>query len=168
MILIINTTCNNVTTAEIRGLLENRGLEYEIVEAGNMKIGNCIGCNFCWLKTPGICSVKDDHEQILRKIVHADQMWLISDTALGFIDHKGKNVIDRLIPLCTMHLRFKGDQMRHYPRYKKQSDIGLIYLGDGDREYLERWNGRVNLNFGTKSLGVFPATEIKEAVACMR
>ena len=167
MILIINTTCNNVTSSEISGDLEKQGVEFEIVEAGNMKIGPCVGCNFCWLKTPGICSVRDDHEQILKKMVGADQMWLISDTALGFIDHKGKSVIDRLIPLCTMNLKFKGNQMRHEARYKKQSDIGLIYLGDADREYLERWNQRVTLNFGTKSLGVFPKEEIKEAIACM-
>ena len=104
MILIVNTTKDLEITGNLHAELEKEGfLEagkegdagkkkevYEIVEAGDSKISSCIGCNYCWLKTPGICSIKDDYEGILKKMVHADQIWVISETALGFLNHKGK------------------------------------------------------------------------------
>ena len=119
------------------------------------------------LKTPGECSIKDDYEILIKKMIHADQIWVISDTALGFLDHKGKNIFDRILPLATMYLKFKGDQMRHVARYKKRSDFGIIYKGEPEVEYLKRWNERAALNFETKSLGVYSTDEIKEAVSCM-
>ncbi|MBO4474928.1 MAG: flavodoxin family protein [Clostridiales bacterium] len=186
MILIVNTTTDTSITDEIREALasgnalsstagaKSAGKDassaasgFEIIEAGAMRISHCVGCNECWLKTPGICALKDDYEQILRKLVHADQMWLITETALGFVDHKGKNIIDRMIPLATMNLQFKGKQMRHIPRYKQRTDVGIIYRGDADRSFMERWNQRVTLNLHSHSLGVFPVTEKKEAIACM-
>ena len=170
MILIVNTTTDTSITEKIREALDAKSSgnkDFEIVEAGTMRISHCVGCNECWLKTPGICALKDDYEQIFSMLVHADQMWLISDTALGMVDHKGKNIIDRMIPLATMYLRFKKKQMRHVPRYKQRTDVGLIYRGDGEREYLDRWNKRVTLNLDSRSLGVFPAEEVKEAIACM-
>ena len=167
MILIINTTTDTAVTDELKKSLAGSEGDVEIIEAGSMKISHCIGCNHCWLKTPGECAIRDDYELILKKLIHADQMWVISDTALGFIDHKGKNIYDRILPIATMYLKFVGDQMRHVPRYKKLPDFGLIYFGDGEKEYLKRWNERAALNFEQKSLGVFERAEIKEAVSCM-
>ena len=46
-------------------------------------------------------------------------------------------------------------------------DFGLIYSGEAEKAYLERWNGRAALNFESRSLGVFSKEEIKEAVTCM-
>ena len=167
MILVVNTTSDTSLTEEIRQAAGAKAGEIDIVEAAELKIGHCIGCNFCWLKTPGECAVKDDYEIILRKLIHADQYWVISDTALGFIDHKGKNVFDRILPILTMNLHFVGDQMRHISRYGKNADLGIIYKGDADKEYLERWAERAALNLESRSLGVFDESKIKEAVSCM-
>ena len=112
-------------------------------------------------------TITDDYEIILKKLIHADQYWVISDTALGFIDHKGKNVFDRILPILTMNLHFVGDQMRHISRYGKNADLGIIYKGDADKEYLERWAERAALNLESRSLGVFDESKIKEAVSCM-
>nr|MCR5048505.1 NAD(P)H-dependent oxidoreductase [Saccharofermentans sp.] len=106
MILIVNTTEDRGITGTLAALLDSQNKEYEVIEASSLEIKPCIGCNFCWLKTPGVCSIKDDYEQILKKIIKADQLWVISDTALGFIDHKGKNIFDRILPIATMYLRF--------------------------------------------------------------
>ena len=167
MVLIVNTTTDTSVTGKIREIAAARSIDIDIVEASGLKISHCIGCNFCWLKTPGECSIKDDYEVILKKIIHADQMWVISSTALGFLDHNGKNIYDRILPIATMFLKFKGDQMRHVIRYDNRTDLGIIYKGDADREYLERWNKRAALNFESRSLGVFNTEEVKEAVSCM-
>ena len=167
MILIVNTTEDTSVTDDLKNSLAGRGADFEIIEAGGLRISPCIGCNYCWLKTPGKCAVKDDFEMILKKIVHADQLWVISSTALGFIDHKGKNVYDRMLPILTMYLTFYKGQLRHVPRYEKLPDVGLICLGSADKAHLKRWNERAALNFKRKSLGVFERDELKEAVSCM-
>ena len=167
MILIVNTTADASVTDDMKRRLAGSKAKIEMIEAASLKISNCIGCNYCWLKTPGECTIKDDFEMILKKIVHADQLWVISDTALGFIDHKGKNVYDRMLPILTMYLTFYKGQLRHVPRYKKLPDVGLIYLGNGDKAFLKRWNERAALNFKRKSLGVFERNELEEAVLCM-
>ena len=94
MVLIVNTTSDHSITDELKNSLQDKGVDADIIETDSMRISHCIGCNFCWLKTPGECSIKDDYEIIIKKMIHADQMWVISDTALGFLDHKGKNIYD--------------------------------------------------------------------------
>ncbi|MCR5649716.1 MAG: flavodoxin family protein [Lachnospiraceae bacterium] len=167
MVLIVNTTFDRSITDELKKQMDSRNIDAKIIETDSLRISPCIGCNFCWLKTPGECSVKDDYEIILKNLPHADQMWVISDTALGFLDHKGKNIYDRIIPIGTMYLKFVGNQMRHVPRYDKRTDVGIIYTGNPDVEYLKKWNTRAALNFEAGSLGVFSTDEIKEAVSCM-
>jgi hypothetical protein len=55
----------------------------------------------------------------------------------------------------------KGE-MRHMKRYDKTPDMGLIYSGDGDKEFLKEWMARVTLNFFAKSLGVYNIEESEE------
>ncbi len=56
MILIVNTTSDRSITEEIRELAAESGFEPEVVESAEMNISHCIGCNHCWMKTPGVCS----------------------------------------------------------------------------------------------------------------
>ncbi len=169
MVLLIDTTEKHIGR-QIEEELLHRGRNpdgLELVDTTGMHISHCVGCNYCWLKTPGICAIKDDYEPILKKMSKADQVWLISDTHFGFVSYQTKNIVDRVMPLVTMYLKIKDGQMRHIMRYDHQPDIGIIYTGDGDQAYLERWCQRTALNLGRRSLGVFPAGHRKEAVSCM-
>ena len=169
MILMLDTTANHigkVIAEELLGSAEN-AVEFELIDTAGMHISHCVGCNYCWLKTPGICAIQDDYEPILRKISVADQVWLVSDTHFGFVSWQTKNIVDRIMPLVTMYLKFKDGQMRHVMRYDHQPDLGIIYTGDGDQTYLERWCQRTALNLGSRSLGVFSESSRREAVSCM-
>lgn len=121
-----------------------------------MKITPCIGCNACWLKTPGICAVKDDYEQILKACLEHDTAIIISDTSLSFISYKAKNVVDRMLPLATMYVHIVDGQMRHIPRYEKKYRFGIVYSGTADRAYMEQWLERFALNLSGISIGAFP------------
>ncbi len=169
MILLIDTTANHTGKAIAEELLHGNknAVEFELIDTTGMHISHCVGCNYCWLKTPGVCAIQDDYEPILRKMSQADQVWLVSDTRFGFVSWQTKNMIDRIMPLVTMYLKFKDGQMRHVMRYDHQPDIGIIYTGDGDQAYLERWCQRTVLNLGSRSLGVFSESRRKEAVSCM-
>ena len=58
-------------------------------------------------------------------------------------------------------------QIRHVPRYDIRPKMGLIYTGDGDRAYLDRWLERTTLNFESTSLGAFPLEEGRVILACI-
>lgn len=167
MILLIDTTKLHIGNDVLREMKKNNVSNYELIDTTGMNISHCIGCNYCWLKTPGICAIKDDYEQILKKMIAADQIWLIADTKMGFVSYKAKNIIDRVIPMATMYLKIKDGQMRHIMRYEHPADFGVIYHGEAENTYLNHWSDRVALNFGSKSLGAHEVNQLKEAVACM-
>ncbi|MGN0167839.1 MAG: hypothetical protein ACI4AB_07345, partial [Acetatifactor sp.] len=60
------------------------------------------------------------------------------------------------------NLHMKNGQMRHLARYKRTADFGVIYQGNGDKDYLNRWAERVALNFAGSSLGAYSMDEIQE------
>ena len=80
--LVLNTLGNDYTE-QIKALIKDK--EIEIVDTSGMKIAHCMGCNQCWLKTPGICAIKDDYEEIIKKLVETENLWIVSDTRFGFL-----------------------------------------------------------------------------------
>ena len=151
MNLVLNTIGESVDNDMIRSLIPDKK-EVEIINTSDMKIAHCIGCNQCWLKTPGVCAIKDDYESILKKLVRAENLWLVSDTHFGFLNHKGKRVMDRIVPLLNMTVGFRDGWMRHELRYHALN-IGLLYQGDADLAMMEDWCKRTAANIGGHSLG---------------
>lgn len=153
MTLVLNTLESGNYAEQINALVAGKDSEIEILNTAGMRIAHCIGCNQCWLKTPGVCSIKDDYESIVKKLVKARNLWIVSDTRFGFIDYRGKKVLDRIMPLLNMYLTFRGGYMRHELRYHALN-VGLIYKGNGNQELLEDWCERTAANLGGHSLGV--------------
>ena len=117
--------------------------------------------------TPGICAVKDGYEELLKAYLDYDATVFLAGTALNFVDHRMKNVIDRLLPLVTMYVHIVDGQCRHVPRYEKKLRFGLLYAGSADGEYLNRWMDRVMLNFDGESLGAYPIAQAGEVLSCI-
>ena len=147
---LVLDTLGNDYTEQIKALIQDK--EVEIIDTSDMKIAHCMGCNQCWLKTPGICAIKDDYEVILQKLVEADNLWIVSDTQFGFLDYKGKRLMDRLMPMLNMTVGFRDGWMRHELRYHP-FNIGLLYKGTADQTLMEDWCKRTAANIGGRSLG---------------
>ena len=71
------------------------------------------------------------------------------------------------IPMATMNIHFVEGECRHIPRYDKCYRFGLLYSGQADRAYLNRWMERVMLDFAGKSIGAYPITEVQEVISCI-
>ena len=154
--LIINTLSKiDEKSNKVIYLLFKKTKDIEILETSKYKIGNCIGCTNCWLKSPGVCSIKDDWEIIIKKIIKSDYIIFFAETHFGFVSHKMKNIVDRLIPLLLPYMKLYKGQMRHKSRYKKYWKIGLIYTGNANNDFLNEWMERFTLNFLSKSLGAY-------------
>ena len=158
MTLVLNTLESGDYSEQINELLAAKDSEVEIVNTAEMKIMHCVGCNMCWLKTPGICAIKDDYEIILKKLIAADNFWVVADTKFGFINYRGKRVMDRLVPMLNMYIEIRDGWERHQLRYHPLN-FGVIYKGNGNKELLEEWSERVAMNLGGHSLGVFALEE---------
>ena len=141
--------------------------EVKVFDVCDMHIKHCIGCNACWLVTPGTCVLQDDYEDILKAYITYDKVLFLSDTMFGSVISTTKHVIDRMVPLATMYLTISNGQLRHVPRYRKKLKMGLIYTGDLKRSDLDAWFSRVMLNFYGTSLGVVSFEERQVLLSCI-
>ena len=153
MTLVLNTLESSDCSEQIKALFADKNEELEIVNTADLKIMHCMGCNNCWLKTPGVCAIKDDYEIILKKLVAAENFWIVTDTKFGFVDYRGKRVLDRVVPILNMYIEFRDGWERHQLRYHPLN-FGVIYKGDGNQGLLEEWSMRVARNMAGRSLGV--------------
>ena len=167
-LLIINTLPEDDPAVSSALEALGRGAEeVRVIHTYEKNLRPCIGCNACWLVTPGICAVKDGYEELLKAYLAYDATVFLSGTALNFVDYRMKNVIDRTLPLVTMYTHVVDGQFRHVPRYDKKLRFGLLYSGSADGAYLNRWMERVMLNFGGESMGAYPIDHAKEVLSCI-
>lgn len=167
-LLIVNTLPED--DPAVPAALEELGRgaeEVRAIQTYEKNIRPCIGCNACWLVTPGICSIRDGYEELLKAYLVYDAVVFLSGTALNFVDHRMKNVIDRILPLATMYIHIVDGQCRHVPRYDKKLRFGLLYSGSADQAYLNDWMERVMLNLGGESLGAYPMSDVKGVLSCI-
>ena len=160
--IVLNTLEEGCDSEQVSALI--KGDDAEVINTSDMKIAHCVGCNLCWLKTPGVCAIKDDYEVIIKKLVKAENLWLVSDTRFGFVDWRGKRVMDRIVPMLNMYVEFRDGLERHELRYHPLN-FGLLYKGKADQEFLEEWSRRVASNLAGQSLGVYNIS--KEGEPCM-
>lgn len=160
MTIVLNTLEDSFSE-QINELLAWKDDEIDIINTADLKIMHCMGCNQCWLKTPGVCAIKDDYEIVLKKLAATDNLWIAADTKFGFIDYRGKQVLDRIVPMLNMYIEFRDGWERHQLRYHTLN-FGVIYKGNGDQKLLEEWSTRVARNMAGRSLGVI-ALDVHQA-----
>lgn len=129
------------------------GIETSVMYEEDYHIEGCKGCTFCWLKTPGKCVIRDDYELILKEILSTDILICLSESKLGFVSYKLKNMIDRILPLATPYLEIREGECRHVPRYDKVLKFALVYEGMENDAFLSEWLNCVAKNLKGVSLG---------------
>lgn len=105
-----------------------------IVVLRDKKIRQCLGCFDCWWKTPGLCIIKDDSDQIRSDIINADLVVFASPVIMGFTSGLLKTLQDRLIPLVLPYAELVNNEMRHRKRYDRYPKIGLLFQKSADTD----------------------------------
>jgi multimeric flavodoxin WrbA len=86
----------------------------------DMKLGHCVGCFGCWLKTPGQCVQPDSGREIARAILNSDTTVLFSPLMFGSYSPELKRMVDRcLSPLNLPYLQVSHGETHHEPRYDR-------------------------------------------------
>ena len=67
----------------------------ELIELEDHKVGPCTGCYLCDFKVEGICVLKDEYEEIKRRMHEVDGIVYIGNCASGMVDCHLKAFLDR-------------------------------------------------------------------------
>lgn len=102
------------------------GAEAETVYLAGKRIADCLGCTWCWFKTPGVCRHKDDvpalHEKMFRAdvIVYATPLYVCNMNAIM------KRFIDRIMPLAEPYQEYRDGVCTH-PR-EQDREIRMVLI----------------------------------------
>ncbi len=105
--------------ARLREQLSAAGHDVKVIVLRDKKIGYCVGCFNCWLKTPGLCTIQDDAIDITRQYIASDHVILASPLIAGFPSALLKRAMDRNICLVHPHLEDVAGEVHHKKRYDK-------------------------------------------------
>ena len=95
---------------KVLGILEEEGIETELVQLGGSPIRGCRSCYSCIERKDSRCSVKNDgFNEIFEKMVASDGMLLASPTYFADITPELKALIDR----AGFVSRVNGNMFRH-------------------------------------------------------
>ena len=77
MVLMVDTTADHIGKVIAEELLRSHenAVELELIDTTGMHISHCVGCNYCWLKTPGICAIQDDYGAVDKVPPKALEIW---------------------------------------------------------------------------------------------
>lgn len=96
------------------------GAETEHVYLAKKKIAPCMGCFSCWTKTPGVCVIKDDMKDLLKKSLEADVVAYATPLYVDNVSGIMKNFMDRGIPTALPQFEKDAEgRMRHPERAAK-------------------------------------------------
>jgi len=106
--------------------MKGDGHEADHIELRHLKIKPCSGCFACWVRTPGLCAIKDDAREVARRYIRSDHVILASPLIMGFVSAVLKNAMDRNVPLVHPHLEDVGEEVHHKKRYPAYPVISFL------------------------------------------
>jgi multimeric flavodoxin WrbA len=99
-----------------------------IADNGNTRA--CIGCYGCWIKTPGVCVVKDGYQNLGQLFSKADDVIVISKCVYGGYSPFIKNVWDRSISYLLPYFIKKNGETHHKMRYNSTFNLAVHFYAD--------------------------------------
>jgi multimeric flavodoxin WrbA len=124
----------NAIHASLCEAIRVRGWQPETQSLAEMRIGPCVGCFNCWLKTPGQCAIQDDGPVVARAIANCDVLVFLSPVTFGGYSSRLKCAVDRLIPTISPLFEKVGGEMHHRLRYPAHSFLAIGWQKEPDEE----------------------------------
>jgi hypothetical protein len=93
--------------------MRGAGADIDLYYNHDLKIKPCKGCFNCWLKTPGVCSQKDDIQWLLPKMREADVIVYATPVYSYGMTGQMKNLIDRMIVIAEPFMEVVDGRSRH-------------------------------------------------------
>ena len=102
------------------------GAETETIYLAEKKIADCLGCTWCWFKTPGVCRHKDDVPALHGKMLRADV--IVNATPLYVCNMNGimKRFMDRFMPLVEPYQEYHDGICTHPHEHDREARSVLL------------------------------------------
>lgn len=111
----------------IEAQLKFLGWEINLFKLREVEIADCLGCFFCWTKTPGKCVINDAGKNMAKIVFGSDLLVFLTPVTFGGYSSCLKKAIDRLVAaILSSWVRIEGE-FHHKLRFKKSPK--LIVLG---------------------------------------
>ena len=100
---------------------KDAGAETQSVFLARKKIGHCLGCFSCWLKTPGRCIQQDDMQELIERYNASDVVVFATPLHNDNVSAIMKDFIDRLLPNGDPHFeKDPNGEVRHVSGKRKE------------------------------------------------
>ena len=103
----------------------------------NKEVLTCLECQDCFVKTPGDCSIKDDHLHIMEDYMSSDVVIWIVPVTFGSFGANVTRVMERFSPLLIPSIERMNGWYRYkkrYLKYPKAMVIGILPQDDKEDE----------------------------------
>ena len=135
------------------------------------KTHHCIGCFDCWVKTPGLCVIKDDCADVGKTLGHCDDLIIVSKCTYGGFSPFVQSVLNRSMSQVSPDFTVRNKLMHHKLRYDNVINISAYFYGaditDKERDTATSVVSAVALGRGAKASGILfynSAKEVKEVL----
>ena len=153
---------------QLQTTLENDHHIVTRVDLRKIDFSYCIGCFGCWVKTPGICSSRDESCFIRRAVIQSDFTLWAAPLRMGFPSAELKKALDKTIPLIHPYMVVDRGEAHHRKRYDDYPRLGLLVEPEidtdaRDLEIVADIFSRIALNFKSQlEFSLTSATPAKE------
>ncbi len=105
------------------------GAEIDLVYPHEKEIKPCLGCNCCWLKTPGRCVHNDDMAELVELMRACEVAVIASPIYVGGVTGQTKTFLDRLTPVSMPYIEIVDDRSTHE---KPEGSIfkGMVFVSN--------------------------------------
>jgi multimeric flavodoxin WrbA len=125
------------TLAALKENAEINGHALEVIALRERTVAPCIGCFGCWVKTPGVCVIKDEAPEITKTIVRSDLAVYLTPITFGGYSSLLKAQLDRSIGMMRPEFRDVAGETHHrtrYACYPRILGLGLLQKPDAEME----------------------------------
>jgi multimeric flavodoxin WrbA len=138
--------------------LDARGWEVATIPLREREIGYCVGCFGCWTKTPGVCIIDDDAQDVGRQMIRSDLVVFLTPLSFGGPSSALKRTLDRQICLLSPFFTLVDGEIHHkkrYERYPRLLSVGVQAERDEEAaDIFTTWSERAAINLWAPALAV--------------
>lgn len=112
--------------SELRAVIQSEGHTITQLDLRDLRLGYCIGCWGCWVKTPGECISRDASLEMGKAAINADFLLWAAPLRMGFPSELLKRAMDKHLPLIHPYTMVDHSEAHHRKRYPRYPRVGLL------------------------------------------
>jgi multimeric flavodoxin WrbA len=150
--------------------LKSQGWEIDHIPVRDKKIGNCAGDFFCWIRSPGICNIKDDNRVIAEAIMKSNLLVYLTPIRFGGYGSTLKKAVDHQIQNISPFFKKINGETHHQKRYSQYPNflaIGWMEAANDQEEIVFRhlaWRNALNFHAKKAATGVVLASQMDQEI----